>query len=94
MAVRVSLDALAQSIPTLRAAGVTELVCGDVTIAEPHDERPTEPAPPPTERDFPPEEPASDRVARELGYLFIESPGESPEVEEMLCASWRGEEPR
>jgi hypothetical protein len=74
VSVRVPLDVLAESIPAMRDAGVTAIECGDVEIGEPHDTIPAPSAGPPTVRDFPAEEPKSDRVARELGW--IRSPGE------------------
>lgn len=79
MSLRVPIEALADSIPALRASGVVAVEVGDCELAERCD---TIPAPPtmrtPHPETFPPPL-SSDEVAR--GYGWIADPSEPAEFE-------------
>ena len=71
MSLRVPIEALADSIPALRAAGVQRVEVGECDVAETHD---TIPAPmterPTTNADtIPADEPSSEQMAREFGWM-------------------------
>lgn len=89
MGLRVPIEALADSIPALRASGVISVTLDAVEYAEAGDTIPA----PPTVRGphvdahpevFPDEALSSERIAAEFGW--VESPGEPGEFEHFMCA--------